>query len=96
MMTNKTKLALSVFTTALVLTTVVVVPVLAQGADTLGVTQVSQTAITTMKLIAVAAIGFGFMRLMTGRHTVEGLVMLGVGGLGLAKTQALVTLLGLG
>ena len=71
-------------------------PVFAQAADTLGVTPVEQAAIATMKLIAVAALGYGFFRLMTGRHTVEGLTLLGVGGLGLAKTQAIVTLLGLG
>lgn len=67
---------------------------LAQGADTLGVTPVEQAAIATMKLIAIAAIGFGFMRLMSGRHTIEGLVTLGVGGLGLAKTTAITALFG--
>lgn len=66
----------------------------AQGADTLGVTPVEQAAIATMKLIAIAAIGFGFMRLMSGRHTMEGLVTLGVGGLGLAKTTAITALFG--
>lgn len=67
---------------------------LAQGADTLGVTPVEQASIATMKLIAIAAIGFGFMRLMSGRHTIEGLVTLGVGGLGLAKTTAITALFG--
>ena len=49
-----------------------------------------------MKLIAAGGVGWGFLRLMSGRHTIEGLTMVGVGGLGLAKTQAIVGLLGLG
>ena len=73
---------------------------LASGAalaqDAIGVQPVSTSAIASMKLIAAAGIGWGFLRLMSGRHTIEGLTLVGVGGLGLAKTQAVVGLLGLG
>jgi hypothetical protein len=64
--------------------------------DAIGVQPVSTSAIASMKLIAAAGIGWGFLRLMSGRHTIEGLTLVGVGGLGLAKTQAVVGLLGLG
>jgi uncharacterized protein (UPF0261 family) len=93
---NKATRILRAVGVSLVLTAAAAGPVLAQAADTLGVEPVSTAAITTFKLIAAAAIGFGFFRLMSGRHTVEGLVTLGAGGLGLAKTSAIVTLLGLG
>jgi hypothetical protein len=60
-----------------------------QGADILGVTPVSQAGITAIKAIALGGIAYGFLRLMGGRHTVEGLVEMGVGGLGIAKSQAI-------
>jgi hypothetical protein len=88
------KRALNTTATALVLAAAETSVALAQGADTLGITPVEQAAIAGMKLIAIAAIGWGFMRLMSGRHTVEGLVALGVGGLGLAKTSAITALFG--
>lgn len=93
---KKTTQTLGTVGTSLLITAAAAGPVMAQAADTLGVTGVSTAAITTMKLIAVAVIGWGFFRLMSGRHTTESLVSMGVGGLGLAKTSALVTLLGLG
>jgi uncharacterized protein (UPF0261 family) len=96
MKTSLDKETLKTWAVAAAMTLLATGVVLAQGADVLGTEQVSQSAITTMKLIAVAGIGYGFLRFMSGRHTVEGLTLIGVGGLGLAKTQAIVGLLGLG
>jgi hypothetical protein len=64
--------------------------------DVIGAQPVSQAAIATFKLIAAAGVGWGFLRLMSGRHTVEGLTVMGAGALGLAKTAAVVGFLGLG
>jgi hypothetical protein len=64
--------------------------------DTIGVTPVETAVIATLKIVAIAMIGWGFMRLMAGRHTVEALFCLAIGGLGLGKTAAIVALLGLG
>lgn len=64
--------------------------------DVIGALPVSNSAILTFKAIAVAGVGWGFLRLMSGRHTVEGLTVMGAGALGLAKTPAVVALLGLG
>jgi hypothetical protein len=80
--------------TALALTLAVTGAAVAQ--DVIGAQPVSQAAITTFKFIAVAGVGWGFLRLMSGRHTVEGLTVMGAGALGLAKTQAIVGFLGLG
>jgi hypothetical protein len=66
------------------------------GQDVIGAQPVSNAAIASMKLIAAAGVGWGFLRLMSGRHTLEGLTVMGVGALGLAKTQAIVGFLGLG
>jgi uncharacterized protein (UPF0261 family) len=78
---------------ALVLTAAATGLAMAQS-DVLGVTPVSQDAITVMKAVGLAAIGWGFLRLMGGRHTVEGLTMIGIGGLGLAKSSAIASLFG--
>jgi hypothetical protein len=80
--------------TALALTIALSTAAFAQ--DVIGATAVSTAAQATMKVIAGAGVAWGFLRLMSGRHTVEGLTMLGTGALGLAKTQAIVGLLGLG
>jgi hypothetical protein len=64
--------------------------------DVIGAQPVSTAAIATFKLIAAAGVGWGFLRLMSGRHTVEGLTVMGAGALGLAKTPAVVAFLGLG
>jgi hypothetical protein len=64
--------------------------------DVIGAAPVSNSAIYTFKAIAVAGVGWGFLRLMSGRHTVEGLTVMAAGALGLAKTQAVVALLGIG
>lgn len=64
--------------------------------DVIGITPISTVAITAMKLIAVVAIGWGFMRLLSGRHTVEGLVMMAVGCLGVGKTEVIASLFNLG
>ena len=63
--------------------------------DVIGLQPVSQAVISGIEVIAVAAICWGFMRLMSGRHTVEGLVTMAVGGLGIAKVQAVASLFGL-
>lgn len=83
-----------VIAVALALTFAVISVVIAQ--DVIGAAPVAQGAITTFKAIAVAGVGWGFLRLMSGRHTVEGLTVMGAGALGLAKTQAIVGFLGLG
>lgn len=68
-------------------------PALAQ--DVIGAKPVSDAAIAMFKIVAVAAICFGFFRMMSGRHTIEGLVTVAVGALGIAKTDAVVALFGL-
>jgi len=80
--------------TAIALTLALTGAALAQ--DVIGAAPVSQAAIASMKLIAAAGVGWGFLRLMSGRHTLEGLTVMGVGALGLAKTPAIVGFLGLG
>lgn len=64
--------------------------------DVIGAEPVSQAAIMTFKAIGIAGVGWGFLRLMSGRHTVEGLTVMAAGALGLAKTPAVVAFLGLG
>jgi len=64
--------------------------------DVIGAQPVATAAIATFKIIAAAGVGWGFLRLMSGRHTLEGLTVMGAGALGLAKTQAIVGFLGLG
>lgn len=67
----------------------------AQAADPLGVSTVKDAVIATMKVLAAIGIVWGFLRLMSGRHTVEGLVVMGVGALGIAKADTIASLLGL-
>lgn len=83
-----------VLATAFALSLAVTGAALAQ--DVIGAQPVSQAAIATFKIIAAAGVGWGFLRLMGGRHTLEGLTVMGAGALGLAKTQAIVGFLGLG
>lgn len=90
-MQTETKQAIA---TALALTFAVSSAAFAQ--DIIGAQPVSQAAITTFKFIAAAGVGWGFLRLMSGRHTVEGLTVMGAGALGLAKTAAITAFLGLG
>ena len=90
----KTTRTTQVIAIALALTAAVTAVAVAQ--DVIGAQPVSQAAITVFKAIAVAGVGWGFLRLMSGRHTVEGLTVMGSGALGLAKTQAIVGFLGLG
>jgi uncharacterized protein (UPF0261 family) len=97
-MKNKQQ-ALNTVALALFSTIVLAGPVLAQvtvggGTDVIGVSPIANDAIVAFKGIALAAIGLGFLALMSGRHTMAALVALGVGGLGLAKIQAIVTLFG--
>ena len=68
----------------------------AQGADPLGVSSVKDAVVATFKVIAIIGIVWGFLRMMSGRHTVEGLVTMGVGALGVAKADTIATLLGVG
>ena len=67
----------------------------AGGSDVIGVSPIVQIVIYTFKAIALAGIGYGFIRLFSGRHTVEGLVVMAVGGLGLAKIDAVAAAMGL-
>ena len=62
--------------------------------DVLGITPVETAFIAFLDIVAVMGIGWGFTRLMTGRHTVEGLFAMGVGVLGIAKAQTIVAYLG--
>lgn len=62
--------------------------------DVLGITPVETAFIAFLDIVAVIGIGWGFTRLMTGRHTVEGLFAMGVGVLGIAKAQTIVAFLG--
>lgn len=66
-----------------------------QAADPLGVSTVKDAVIATFKVLAGIGIVWGFLRLMSGRHTVEGLVVMGVGALGIAKADTIASLLGL-
>ncbi len=70
-----------------------IVPAFAQ--DTIGITPVSTAVIAAFKLLGLIGIGWGFIRLMGGRHTIEGLVSMAIGGLGLAKADAVAALFGL-
>ena len=83
--------------TALALTLLLTSGAIAQGVggDIIGATPVKDAAIAVMKIVAFAGIAFGMVRLMSGRHTMEGLVTMGVGALGVAKTDSIAGLMGL-
>ena len=81
--------------TALALTFVAAGLAHAQGADPLGVSTVKDAVIATFKVLAAIGIVWGFLRMMSGRHTVEGLVTMAVGALGIAKADAIASLLGI-
>ena len=66
----------------------------AQSADPLGVSGIKDAVIATFKVLAGIGIVWGFLRLMSGRHTVEGLVTMAVGALGIAKADTIASLLG--
>jgi hypothetical protein len=89
----RTKLLRHVGTVALAMTAAVVGSALGQT-DIIGVTPISQDAVVAIKAIAVGGICFGFLRMMSGRHTVEGLVAMGVGGLGIANATAITAAFG--
>lgn len=80
--------------TALALTLVTVAAAHAQGADPLGVSTIKDAVVATFKVLAGIGIVWGFLRLMSGRHTVEGLVVMAVGALGIAKADTIASLLG--
>ncbi len=80
--------------TALVLTLGTVAMAHAQGADPLGVSTIKDAVVATFKVLAGIGIVFGFLRMMTGRHTMEGLVTIAIGALGIAKADAIIALLG--
>lgn len=63
--------------------------------DVLGVEPVSQAGVFAIKAIAMAGIAFGFLRMMAGRHSIEGLVEMGIGGLGIAKSNAIAQFFGM-
>ena len=80
---------------ALVLTLTVVGLAHAQAADPLGVSTLKDAVVATFKVLAGIGVVWGFLRLMSGRNTAEGLVTLAVGALGIAKADTIVSLLGL-
>ena len=84
-------------TTALALTLLMTSGAMAQlaGGDILGVTPVKDAAVVIFKVIAALGVLWGFMRLMSGRHTAEGLVVMAVGALGVAKGDTIATFMGL-
>ena len=88
---NKVQAALA----ALVLTLAFVGMAHAQAADPLGVSGVRDAVIATFRVLAGIGVVWGFLRLMSGRNTAEGLVTLAVGALGIAKADTIVSLLGL-
>ena len=81
--------------TALALTFLAVGLAHAQSADPLGVSTVKTAVVGTFKVLAGIGVVWGFMRMMSGRHTVEGLVTMAVGALGIAKADTIATLLGI-
>lgn len=89
--TNKVQAALA----ALVLTLAFVGMAHAQAADPLGVSTVRDAVVATFRVLAGIGVVWGFLRLMSGRNTAEGLVTLAVGALGIAKADTIVSLLGL-
>ena len=89
--TSKTQTALM----AAALTVATIAMAHAQTADPLGVSTIKDAVVATFKVLAAIGILWGFLRMMTGRHTVEGLVSIGVGALGIAKTDAIVALFGI-
>ena len=88
---NKMQAALA----ALVLTLAFVGMAHAQAADPLGVSGVRDAVVATFRVLAGIGVVWGFLRLMSGRNTAEGLVTLAVGALGIAKADTIVSLLGL-
>ncbi len=63
--------------------------------DIIGIQPISTAVIAAFKILGLIGIGWGFIRLMGGRHTIEGLVSMAIGGLGLAKADAVAALMGL-
>ncbi len=94
--TANTNRTVQIALTALALTIAVAGMAYAQGADPLGVTPVKDAVVATFKVLAAIGIVWGFLRMMGGRHTVEGLVTMAVGALGIAKADTIISLLGVG
>lgn len=67
----------------------------AHAQDVLGVSTLRERVILVFKGIAVIALGFGFLKLMGARQEMAALVVLAVGGLGIAKLEAIAGALGL-
>lgn len=63
--------------------------------DVIGATPVVTAFIYVLKAIALGGIAWGFIMLMSGRHSIGGLVSMAVGALGIAKAQAIASLFGL-
>ena len=62
----------------------------------LGVSSIKDAVVATFKVLAGIGIVWGFLRMMSGRHTIEGLVTMAVGALGIAKADTIASLLGVG
>jgi len=65
------------------------------GGDIIGATPVKDAFVAVLKIVAFGGIAWGFIRLVGGRHTMEGLVSMAAGGLGVAKVDAIAGLFGL-
>lgn len=68
---------------------------IAGGTDVLGVQPIADDVYFTIKILAGVLIAVGFIIIATGRWAIAGLAAVGVGVLGVAKTSAIATLLGL-
>ena len=88
---NYKKTSLAVIATAIAVG--LVSPAFAQ--DVIGATPVVTAFIYVLKAIALGGIAWGFIMLMSGRHSIGGLVSMAVGALGIAKAQAIASLFGL-
>ena len=90
-----TRSAVQVAQAALAVAAIVAFAGPAHAQDVLGISTVREAVVTVFKAIAFLGIIWGFFRHMSGRHTVEGLVTMGVGALGVAKADAIAGLLGI-
>ena len=91
-MKTDTKTTIRQYVAVAVLLSMATVPAFA---DVIGAQQVSDDVLTSIRVIAILGIAWGFIRLMSGRHTLEGLMTVAIGAAGVGKTQAIAGLVGL-
>lgn len=95
MQTNKLQTAITALALMLLLTSGAMAQIAGAGGDILGAAPIKDAAVVVFKIIAALGIFWGFVRLMSGRHTMEGLAVMAVGALGVAKGDAIATFMGL-